>query len=74
VKWRANKRQEFVIGGYTLNGNALDSILVGYYRGRDLMYAASVRAGSSGPPPLPCSPVHVSAAYPMPVITVVVPG
>jgi bifunctional non-homologous end joining protein LigD len=44
VKWRANKGQEFVIGGYTLNG-ALDSILVGYYAGRDLMYAASVRAG-----------------------------
>jgi bifunctional non-homologous end joining protein LigD len=23
VKWRANRGQEFVIGGYTLNGNAL---------------------------------------------------
>jgi hypothetical protein len=45
VKWRANRGQEFVIGGYTLNGSALDSILVGYYKGRDFMYAGSVRAG-----------------------------
>jgi ATP-dependent DNA ligase len=45
VKWRANREQEFVIGGYTLNGNARDSILVGYYKGRDFMYAGRVRAG-----------------------------
>ena len=45
VKWRANRGQEFVIGGYIPNGAALDSILVGYYEGRNLMYAASVRAG-----------------------------
>ena len=45
VKWRANRGQEFVIGGYIPNGDALDSNLVGYYEGRDLMYAASVRAG-----------------------------
>jgi ATP-dependent DNA ligase len=43
----ANRGQEFVIGGYIPNGDALDSILVGYYEGRDLMYAASVRAGLS---------------------------
>jgi ATP-dependent DNA ligase len=42
---RATRGQEFVIGGYIPNGTALDSILVGYYEGRDLMYAASVRAG-----------------------------
>src|SRR5262249_17895931 len=45
VKWRANRGQEFVVGGYVLNGNALDSILVGYFVGRELMYAAGVRAG-----------------------------
>src|SRR5215469_15933023 len=45
VKWRANRSQEFVIGGYIPNGNVLDSILVGYYVGHDLMYAASARAG-----------------------------
>jgi bifunctional non-homologous end joining protein LigD len=45
MKWRANRGQEFVIGGYTLNGDELDSTLVGYYSGHDLFYAASVRAG-----------------------------
>jgi ATP-dependent DNA ligase len=34
-----------VIGGYIPNGDALDSILVGYYDGRDFVYVASVRAG-----------------------------
>jgi DNA ligase D-like protein (predicted ligase) len=47
IKWRANRGQEFVIGGYLPNGNVLDAILVGYYEGRELMYAASVRAGIS---------------------------
>jgi ATP-dependent DNA ligase len=45
VKWRANRGQEFVIGGYVGGGTSLDSILVGYYRGRDLLYAARVHAG-----------------------------
>jgi len=47
LKWRAHRGQEFVIGGYIPNGDALDSILVGYYEGRNLMYAAGVRAGFS---------------------------
>ena len=45
IKWRANRGQEFVIGGYLPNGNVLDAILVGYYVGRELMYAGAVRAG-----------------------------
>jgi ATP-dependent DNA ligase len=45
LKWRANRGQEFVIGGYVPNGNNLDSILVGYFNGRDLMYAGRIRAG-----------------------------
>jgi ATP-dependent DNA ligase len=45
LKWRANRGQEFVIGGYILNSDALDSLLIGYYDGRDLIYAASVRSG-----------------------------
>ena len=45
LKWRANRGQEFVIGGYIPNGDVLESLLVGYYEGRDLMYAAAVRAG-----------------------------
>jgi bifunctional non-homologous end joining protein LigD len=47
LKWRANRGQEFVIGGYIPNGNVLDSFLVGYHRGRDLLYAGAVRAGLS---------------------------
>jgi ATP-dependent DNA ligase len=45
LKWRANRGQEFVIGGYVANGETLDSILVGYFTGRDLMYAGRIRAG-----------------------------
>lgn len=45
LKWRANRGQEFVIGGYVPNGDALESMLVGYYERRHLMYAATVRAG-----------------------------
>jgi bifunctional non-homologous end joining protein LigD len=45
LKWRANRGQEFVIGGYIPNGDVLDSLLVGYYDGSKLKYAASVRAG-----------------------------
>jgi len=34
-----------VIGGYTVGGMTFDAILVGYYEGDRLMYAAKVRAG-----------------------------
>ena len=44
LKWLANRWQEFMIGGSIPNGDVVDSILVGYYQGRDLMYAASVPA------------------------------
>ena len=33
VKLRANRGQEFVIGGYVPSSNTFDSILVGYYEG-----------------------------------------
>jgi DNA ligase D-like protein (predicted ligase) len=45
VKLRVNRRQDFVIGGYVPRGQNFDSILVGYYDGHDLKYAASIRAG-----------------------------
>jgi ATP-dependent DNA ligase len=45
VKLRANRGQEFVIGGYMPGSNAFDSILVGYYHGRNLTYAARIRSG-----------------------------
>ena len=44
LKWRANRGQEFVIGGYVPASNTVDSLLVGYYEGRDLMYAGRIRA------------------------------
>jgi bifunctional non-homologous end joining protein LigD len=45
VKLRVNRRQDFVIGGYVPRGQNFDSILVGYYDGHALKYAASIRAG-----------------------------
>ena len=44
VKYKINKGQEFVIGGYT-PGNPFDAIIVGYYKGDKLFYAGKVRAG-----------------------------
>jgi DNA ligase D-like protein (predicted ligase) len=45
VKMRINKGQELVIGGYVPAPKNFDSIIVGYYSGRDLIYVARVRAG-----------------------------
>jgi ATP-dependent DNA ligase len=44
VKYRVNRGQEFVIGGYT-PGNPFDALIVGYYEGEQLLYAAKVRNG-----------------------------
>jgi DNA ligase D-like protein (predicted ligase) len=43
VEIRINKGQEFVIGGFIPGLHGVDSIIVGYYRGKDLFYAARVR-------------------------------
>jgi len=45
VKMRINRAQEFVIGGYIPGPHGVDSIIVGYYRGKDLVYVARVRNG-----------------------------
>jgi DNA ligase D-like protein (predicted ligase) len=45
VKYRLNLGQEFVIGGFTPGPHGLDSIIVGYYRGDDLVYVARTRNG-----------------------------
>jgi bifunctional non-homologous end joining protein LigD len=45
VKMRVNKGQELVIGGYIPAPKNFDSILVGYYEGKNLLYAARVRNG-----------------------------
>jgi DNA ligase D-like protein (predicted ligase) len=44
-KHRINGGQEFVIGGYTRGTNGFDALIVGFYRGQDLIYSARVRAG-----------------------------
>jgi bifunctional non-homologous end joining protein LigD len=45
VKVRFSKRQEFVVGGCKPGPDGFDSILVGYYERKRLMYAGKVRAG-----------------------------
>jgi len=45
VKTRINLTQEFVIGGYTPSHLGLDALIVGFYRGKELRFAARVRAG-----------------------------
>jgi DNA ligase D-like protein (predicted ligase) len=45
-KCRLNLQQEFIIGGYTrAPGDAFDALIIGFYRGKDLHFAARVRAG-----------------------------
>jgi bifunctional non-homologous end joining protein LigD len=46
VKLKLEKQQEFVIGGYRPDGaNGVDALLVGYYKGKSLLFAGKVRAG-----------------------------
>jgi hypothetical protein len=45
VKCRANRSQELVVGGYIPGPHGIDSLIVGYYQGKDLIYAARVRNG-----------------------------
>jgi bifunctional non-homologous end joining protein LigD len=45
VKHRISLGQEFVIGGYVPGSHGVDSLVVGFYQGRELCYAARVRAG-----------------------------
>jgi bifunctional non-homologous end joining protein LigD len=45
TKTRINLSQEFVIGGYIPSHLGVDSVVVGFYKGKDLHYAARVRAG-----------------------------
>jgi bifunctional non-homologous end joining protein LigD len=48
LKIKANKRQEMVIGGFTINDDtskAFSSLLVGIYKGNDLIYTGKVGTG-----------------------------
>jgi DNA ligase D-like protein (predicted ligase) len=44
-KHRINLGQEFVVGGYTPGTQGFDALIVGFYRGKELIYAARVRGG-----------------------------
>ena len=45
AKMRLNRGQEFVVGGFIPWPHGVDSIIVGYYRDKDLVYVARVRNG-----------------------------
>jgi bifunctional non-homologous end joining protein LigD len=42
LKYKVNKAQEFVIGGYTPD-NPLDALIVGYYEGDKVIFVSNVR-------------------------------
>jgi len=44
-KMRINRVQDFVIGGYTVGGTPFDALVIGYYEGTNLMFAAKTRNG-----------------------------
>jgi ATP-dependent DNA ligase len=44
LKYRINRGQEFVIGGYTPD-HPFDALIVGYYEGEKLYYVGKVRNG-----------------------------
>jgi len=45
AKMRLNRAQEFVVGGFIPGPHGVDSIIVGYYRDKDLVHVARVRNG-----------------------------
>ena len=45
TKTRVDMGQEFVVGGYTPGANGFDALLIGFYQGKDFLYAGKVRAG-----------------------------
>jgi bifunctional non-homologous end joining protein LigD len=45
VKFKLERQQEFVVGGYRPGPHGVDALLVGVYDGRNLMFAGKVRAG-----------------------------
>jgi DNA ligase D-like protein (predicted ligase) len=45
LKFRTDRQQEFVIGGYRPGEHGIDALLVGYYDKTGLRFAAKVRAG-----------------------------
>jgi len=44
-KMRVNQAQNFIIGGYTVDGSTFDALIFGYYEGPRLLYAGRTRSG-----------------------------
>jgi ATP-dependent DNA ligase len=44
-KYRLNLQQEFIVGGYTRAPEGFDALIIGFYRGKELVFVARVRAG-----------------------------
>jgi bifunctional non-homologous end joining protein LigD len=49
LKFKINRSQEFVIGGYTVGIDPFDALIVGCYEGRELRYVSRVKAGFNPP-------------------------
>jgi DNA ligase D-like protein (predicted ligase) len=49
VKYKTNKGQELVIGGYKPGTTGFEYLLVGYYEGKDLIFIAKIRNGFTPP-------------------------
>jgi bifunctional non-homologous end joining protein LigD len=64
VKVKFNRRQELVVGGYKPAAGGFESLLVGYYDGRRLMFASKVRAGLTPHTRADLLPVLKSLAQP----------
>src|SRR5665213_2024578 len=45
VKHRINLGQEFIIGGYVPGHLGVEALIIGFYRGKDLVFSARVRGG-----------------------------
>jgi DNA ligase D-like protein (predicted ligase) len=45
VKHRIAQQQDFLVGGFIPGTHGIDSLIVGEYRGKELVYVARVRAG-----------------------------
>jgi bifunctional non-homologous end joining protein LigD len=45
VKLKLDRQQEFVVGGFRPGPHGIDALLVGFYEGKELRFAAKVRAG-----------------------------
>lgn len=45
VKYKTNKGQELVVGGYRPGTHGFEYLLVGYYEGKDLIFIAKIRNG-----------------------------